>query len=98
MKDFDAKWQRLTARARLAPAGADEPAPYGFATRIAAQAFAPRGARFGLFEKFALRGLLAACALSAASVAYSFSALAGESEDEFTLASDPLPELLDLSS
>lgn len=99
MNDFDVKWQRLTARARTAPAAADEAAPFGFATRVAAQAAAVRGpARAGLFEQFALRALLAAGALSVASVAYSFSALTAEAEDEFTLASDPLPELLDLSS
>lgn len=98
MNDFEAKWQRLAARARSAPAGADEAAPYGFATRVAAQAFTVRPLRAGLFEHFALRGLLAACALSAASVAYSFDALHGDPDEELAIASDPLPELLDLSS
>lgn len=98
MKDFEAKWQRLAARARSAPVDADASAPYGFATRVASRAFTPRPVRSGLFEQFALRGLLAACALSAASVAYSFEALRGDPDEELAIASDPLPELLDLSS
>ena len=99
MKDFDQKWQRLTALARTAPAGGDEAAPFGFATRVAAQACAARPAGPGtLFEKFALRGLVAACALSLASMAYSYTALTAETDEDFSLASDPLPELLDLAS
>lgn len=99
MKDFDQKWQRLAALARTAPAGGDEAAPYGFATRVAAQAFTKRASGpWALFEKFALRGLVAACALSVASMAYSYTALTTEAEDEFSLAADPLPELLDLTS
>ena len=99
MKDFDQKWQRLTARARTAPAGGDEAAPYGFATRVAAQAFALRpGGPGALFEKFALRGLVAAFALSLASMAYSYTALTAEADEDFSLASDPVPELLDIAS
>lgn len=98
MKDFDAKWQRLAALARTAPAGGDEAPPLGFASRVAARALAARPAGWPvLFEQFALRGLVAACALSVASAAYSYTALT-ELDDEFSLASDPLPELLDLSS
>ncbi len=101
MKDFDPQWRRLTALARQAPAGGDEAAPYGFATRVAARAAEARRASgsFVLFEKFALRGLIAAFAFTVASVAYSYtSTLTGESESEIGLVSDPVAELLDLSS
>jgi hypothetical protein len=37
MKDFDTRWQACAARARQA-ARHDEPAPFGFANRVAAQA------------------------------------------------------------
>lgn len=98
MKNFDYKWQQLTARARLAPRPADEPAPYGFATRVAARAFRSRPAGpWSLLEKFALRGLVATTALGVASLAFSFPTFAGETEDELALATDPVPELLDLS-
>lgn len=99
MKDFDQKWQRLTALARTSPAGSDEAAPYGFATRVAAQAWAARpGVRGALFEKFALRALMAAVALSLASMAYSYTALMTDNDEDFSLASDPLPELLGIAS
>lgn len=99
MKDFDQRWQRLTARARTAPAGGGEAAPYGFATRVVARAFAVRPAGAGaLFEKFALRGLLAAGVLGVASMAYSYIALTAEADEDFSLASDPLPELLGWAS
>jgi hypothetical protein len=39
MTSFDARWQRCATRARQA-APRDESAPFGFATRIAARAFA----------------------------------------------------------
>ena len=85
MKNFDQKWQQLAAAARRAPAAGDEAAPYGFATRMAAAGLAaPRvGPWFGA-ERLALRGLLAACALCAASLAFDFASgeLTIEGEDE----------------
>jgi hypothetical protein len=97
MNDFDTKWRRLTALARQAPDGDDGAAPHGFATRVAARAFEPRPGPLALFERFALRGLLAAFALSLASAAYSYTALMAHGDEEITLAADPLPELLELS-
>lgn len=99
MNSFDHQWRRLTALARSAPAGDEVPAPPGFATRVAARALAASrgGSPLALFEKFALRGLVAAGVLSLASVAYSYTALTTPLDDELSLAADPLPELLDLS-
>ena len=45
MKNFESKWQTLVARARQSPPG-DEPAPFGFAARIAARARAEAAPAF----------------------------------------------------
>ena len=99
MNTLDTQWRRLTALARTAPTGGEASAPPGFATRVVAHAFAASrgGSPLALFEKFALRGLVAAGVLSLASVAYSYTALTTPLDDELSLAADPLPELLDLS-
>jgi hypothetical protein len=85
MSNFDQQWARLTAAARQAPATGDEAAPFGFAMRVAAEGLAaPRvGPWFGA-ERLALRGLFAACALCAASVAFHYTTaeLGADSEDE----------------
>ncbi len=76
MNDQHQPWDRLSRAARQIGDPPDERAPYGFATRVVAQAFAARAmTRPGaLLEKFALRGLFAAGALSvaAAAIGYSF--------------------------
>lgn len=85
MSNFDKKWRRLAAAARRDPTPGDEAAPHGFSTRVAALAMEapPAGPWFGL-ERLALRGLLAACALCAASVAFHYTTgeLNVEGEDE----------------
>jgi hypothetical protein len=64
-------WKRLTEAARRAPAeGRDESAPYGFAARVAAQAFAGGPVRSAsLFESFSLRALGVASVLAVAATA-----------------------------
>jgi hypothetical protein len=91
----DQAWQRLAAAARRAPAEPVDPAPFGFATRVAAQALsaAPVGAANSLLEKFALRGLIAAAACSVAAAAFGFSALTAEQEYE-TMTGDLVTEVL----
>lgn len=88
-------WPRLTVIARRARDERDDTAPYGFATRVAALGLAVRtlpSPRL-LLEKFALRGLFAAGALSVAAVAYGFTS--GSSEAEFdVLAVDIVSEVL----
>lgn len=39
MNDFDHRWKIAAAAARSAPEQRDDTAPFGFATRVAAQAF-----------------------------------------------------------
>lgn len=71
MNSFDRQWQKLTAAARQAP-GETADVPYGFATRVAAQAAVPVPAPWGSLERFAVRGFLAAIACCGGAVAFSF--------------------------
>ena len=97
MNRFDHQWQKLTALARQAPAAPGEP-PYGFATRVAAQAAALPATPWMPLERFALRGLLAAAVCSVASVAFNFSDFSTEQADVYaTGTTDTVVELLDIS-
>ena len=84
MNRFEHQWQKLTALARSAPVEPEAAAPYGFATRVAAQAAAlPTGGVWLALERFVLRGLIAACALSFAAIAFNYSAaFSAEGDDE----------------
>ena len=98
MKNTRQTWERLTALARQAPAVESDPGmPPGFATRVAALALAePESSPWSLLERFALRGLFAALALSAAAAAYNFTGPSGEHEEDLT-TSDTVGELLELT-
>jgi hypothetical protein len=89
------QWLRLTTAARSAPDGRDDAAPYGFATRVAALGLAAPAAVLprALLEKFALRGLFAACAFSVAAAAFGYSALQSDRETEAT-SGDTVTEVL----
>lgn len=88
-------WPRLAAAARHTPDDLDAGAPYGFATRIAALGLAVPAAVLprATLEKFALRGLFAACALSVAAVAFGYSAFRTEQETE-AVTGDTVTEVL----
>lgn len=94
-------WSRLAAAARLARDDRDVTAPYGFSTRVVAQAFASEGRVASLFDRFAFRALGVACLLAAASVAVNYSALkepkhkSVEEEVQLTPVEDPVSVLLD---
>lgn len=96
MNRHEQAWQHLAAAARRAPAEAREaPAPYGFATRVAAQAFgASPPSMQAMLEKFALRGLLVAGVLSLAAVGYGYTALTTEPAEAELLAGDVVAEIL----
>ena len=68
-------WTRLVAAARTVKDDRDAVAPYGFATRVSALAFAS-GRTSSLVERFALRALGVACLLALLSVAVNYSTLA----------------------
>jgi hypothetical protein len=63
----DDSWQKLAAAARRAPPDdRDTAAPFGFATRVAAQAFSERRRPAPIFAQFSLRSSLRAfCAAGA---------------------------------
>lgn len=96
MNRFDHQWQKLTALARSAPAVPAAAAPYGFATRVAAQAALAPASPWAGFERFARRGLLVAAALGVAAIAFNYSAFQSEQGDDFA-PTDAIPELLDIT-
>jgi hypothetical protein len=96
MNRFDHQWQKLTALARSVPADYAAAAPYGFATRVAAQAALAPVAPWAGFERFARRGLLIAAALGVAAIAFNYSAFQSELGDDLA-ATDAIPELLDIT-
>lgn len=84
MNPHNQQWLRLVAAARSAPDSRDDTVPYGFATRVAALSLGAPAAMLprAVLEKFALRGLFAACALSIAAAAFGYSAFRSEQETE----------------
>lgn len=97
MNRFDHQWQKLTALARQAPREESVPAPFGFATRLAATGLAaPAENPWASFERYALRGLLAAVTVSAAAVAFNLTSGANGAED-FLFADDTVSQILDFS-
>ncbi len=97
----DKQWRRLAAAARRPVDERDAAAPYGFATRVAAQAFAAqRPMVASLLERFSLRALGVACLLAMVGVAANYSRIAdltAPSEDGFFMTDDPASVLLDVS-
>lgn len=99
MNPPDKAWQRLVAAARRAPAGATAAAPFGFATRVAAQALAqPAPAGLSL-ERLAYRALGVACLTAVLGVATHFAlfATAGGEEEGFFTTDDPAAIVLEVS-
>lgn len=88
-------WDRLAAAARRAPAEPREAAaPFGFATRVAAQAFSGLPPSLpALFEKLALRGLFVAGLLGLAAAGYGFTAITTEPDTDL-LTADIVTEVL----
>jgi hypothetical protein len=97
MSTEDRNWQKLVSAARSVPSRADEAATFGFATRVASLALgAPRPAPWAQFEKFAIRGLIAACACGAAAAAFGYSSWSSDHDND-TGADDGVTEVFDLS-
>lgn len=68
-------WARLTSASRTVRDERDVTAPYGFATRVAALAFAQEERMASLFDRFALRALGVSCLLALGSVALNYDSL-----------------------
>jgi hypothetical protein len=100
MSDFDKAWERLAAAARKAPGAADDSAPFGFSTRVAALAFEAGRPEPSAFGRLALRAALVACLLALAAVGVNYSAIKGAFADEPPAAAgdDPVSEVVNLAS
>ena len=93
MNDPRSAWRRLASAARQVRDERETSAPYGFATRVAARAMSAPSLTGALLEKFALRGLLAACACSAAAAVFGYAAIMPDPEEEL-LTTDSVAEVL----
>lgn len=98
MSRFDHQWQKLIAAARQAPADHGAPAPYGFATRVAAQAAVLPVMPWPPLERFAMRGLLIAAVCGISAVVFNFSVFSTDQADVYaTGTTDVVVDLLDIS-
>lgn len=95
----ESHWQRLARAARRAADARDATAPYGFATRVAAQAFAARESASPVLERLAWRALGVACLVAVLGVAANYSwPQAGNGEEEgFFTPDDPAAIVLEVS-
>ena len=99
-------WSKLVAAARQVSDDRDTTAPYGFATRVTALAFARENRVMSVFERFALRavgmaGLLALCGVAVNYQALSPSSATGVSQaeemDVIVPADDAVAIILDIA-
>ena len=100
MNNFDQAWRKLVAAARRAPPPADEAAPFGFSTRVAALAFDGARPAPSAFARLSIRAAGVACLLAVVAVVVNFSAITGAFEDEPAAAGgdDPVSEVVNLGS
>ncbi len=101
MNPSDRSLERLLAAARRAsPAAADEAAPFGFSTRVAAQAFGAPASGSSVFGRLALRAAAVAALLALAAVAANYSAIRGALDDTAPTQTtdDPVSEVVDMGS
>jgi hypothetical protein len=98
MNRFEHQWQKLIVAARQAPVSAADAAPYGFGTRVAAQAAAQPATPWLPLERFALRGLFVAAVCSLTAFAFNYSVFSTDQADILaTGTTDVVMDLLDIS-
>jgi hypothetical protein len=90
-------WNRLAAAARRSPAPLPEssPAPFGFATRVAALALSRPPA--SLYEFFSWRALGMAALIAIVSVAANLGSVLNSLDDDPLAVGDPVAEVLSLT-
>jgi hypothetical protein len=97
----DPRWERLAAAARQIRDSRDTAAPYGFATRVAARAFAAVEPPFSaLLAKFSWRalGIAALLAIASAAINYSaFSTRSSTSAEDDPASNEIINEIVNLS-
>jgi hypothetical protein len=97
MNTPDPRWERLAAAARQVRDERDTAAPSGFATRVAAHAFARAEPPFSaLFARFSWRALGCAALLALVAVAANYSAISALSSgaDDDSASNDSLNEIV----
>ena len=90
------EWSRLIDAARRAPSDQrDVTAPFGFATRVAAQAIGAARAEYlsSLFSRYAWRALGVSCALMAICVVTNLRPIMAAIDDEAAALSDASTEV-----
>ena len=97
MSEPQDRWQKLARLARQAPPATGSPAPFGFATRVAArwaagERLAPSA--WDLWERFSLRGLALAGALALATLCASYDLATPGWTHEFEVADAGVVDLL----
>jgi hypothetical protein len=95
------EWQRLVASARRHSDRRDDRAPFGFATRVAALAFAAERPIMALFERLSLRAMGVACLLAVAAVAANYGSVRhffDRQEMPIAASDDTLAEMVDLAT
>jgi hypothetical protein len=97
MNDFETQWQKLAALARQAPVDPAGAAPLGFAARIVARMESRPLPAWSVFERFALRGFLAAVSCCVAAMAFHYFNLGAESLDESGLDDVTMTAAIDVS-
>jgi len=110
MKQSNSAWNRLVDTARRAEDPREVAAPYGFATRVTALAFAEQRAKGLGFHHVALRAMGVSCLLAVAAVATNYSSVRhffdGTNARAATAAAataaatpdDPMTDLVDLAT
>lgn len=97
MNRFEHHWQKLIVAARQAPTEGGA-APYGFATRLAAQAAGLPATPWWPLERFAVRGLFLAAVCGVTAVAFNYTEFSAEQADlPATGTTDVVADLLDIS-
>jgi hypothetical protein len=100
MNTSDDRWQRLAAAARQIRDERDTAAPPGFATRVAAHAFAKAEQPFSaLFARFSWRALGFAAFLALVSVAANYSVISAfvSSSDDDSASNEIVNEIVNPS-
>jgi hypothetical protein len=107
MNQSPSAWNRLVDTARGAPDARDTAAPYGFAVRVAALAFAGERPAGPVFARLALRAMGVSCLLAIAAVAANYSSVRRLFDDSSAAAApaaasaapdDPMTALVDLGT
>jgi hypothetical protein len=105
MKQTPSAWNRLVDTARGAPDSRDVAPPYGFATRVAALAFADERPAGSVFARWSLRAMGVSCLLAVLAVAANYSSVQRLFDDSSPTAAaasavpdDPMTALVDLAT